>query len=52
MKLKLSDLSEKSRATVEKIAKSKGIKPIEVLRHIDVIFSRRKVSKHSMVFAP
>ena len=50
--MKLSDLSAKSRATVERIAKSKGLKPIEVLRHIDAIFSRRRVSKHSEIFVP
>lgn len=48
--MKLSDLSQASQATVLKIASKKNIKPIEVLRHIDAISSRRKVSRHSKLF--
>lgn len=44
--MKVGDLSAKSRATLEKLAKAHGIKPVEVLRHIVAISSRRKVSKH------
>ena len=45
--MKVEDLSPKSRATLEKLAKAHGVKPIEILRHIVAISSRRKVSKHS-----
>ncbi len=48
--MKLSELSPTSQATVLKIAKKKNVKPIEVLRHIDAISSRRRVSKHSKLF--
>lgn len=33
-----------------KIAQAKGLKPEEILRHIDAISSRREVSKHSKIF--
>ena len=45
--MKIGDLSPKSRATLEKLAKAHGVKPVEILRHIVAISSRRKVSKHS-----
>lgn len=45
--MKIGDLSPKSRATLEKLAKAHGVKPVEILRHIAAISSRRKVSKHS-----
>jgi len=48
--MKLDNLSSRARETAEKIAKAKGVKPIEVLRHIESIISRRKVSKHSRLF--
>ena len=48
--MKIADLSPASRATLEKIAKAKGVKPVEILRHIEAISSRRKVSKHSRLF--
>lgn len=44
--MKISDLSAKSRATLEKLAKAHSLKPAEVLRHIVAIYSRRKMSKH------
>ena len=47
--MKISDLSAKSRETLEKIAKSQGLKPIEVLKHISAISSHRNVSKHSIL---
>ena len=50
--MKIGDLSPKSRATLEKLAKAHGLKPIEVLRHITAISSRRKVTKHSILFLP
>lgn len=49
--MKLSDLSAKSRATLQRIAHLKGVKPVEILRHIEAISSRRRVSKHS-IFVP
>ena len=49
--MKLSDLSTKSRATLQRIARIKGVKPVEVLRHIEAISSHRRVSKHS-IFVP
>ena len=50
--MKLSDLSAKSRATIQRIAQAKGVKPVEILRHIADISSRRRVSKHSALFVP
>lgn len=44
--MKVEELSAKSRATLEKLAKASGVKPVEILRHIAAISSRRKVSKH------
>ena len=48
--MKVAELSPKSRATLEKIAKAQGLKPSEILRHIVAISSRRKVSKHHVLF--
>ena len=45
-----SDLSTKSQATLDKLAKSSGMKPGDVLRHILAISSHRKVSKHGVLF--
>lgn len=45
-----SDLSTKSQATLDKLAKSSGMKPGDVLRHILAISSHRKVSKHGILF--
>lgn len=44
--MKLGELSAKSRATIAKIAKAKGVKPCEILSYINAISSRREVSKH------
>ena len=49
--MKLSDLSAKSRDTLKRIAHLKGVKPVEILRHIEAISSHRRVSKHS-IFVP
>lgn len=49
--MKLSDLSPKSRATLAKLAKANGLTPLEVLRHINDINLRRKVSKHSKILS-
>lgn len=48
--MKVKDLSAKSRATLEKLARIHGLKPCEILRHIVAISSRRKVSKHHLLF--
>lgn len=48
--MKVGDLSAKSRDTLRKLAKAHGMKPVEVLRHIVAISSRRKVSKHRVLF--
>lgn len=47
--MKIEDLSAKSRTTLAKLAKAHGLKPVEILRHIVAISSRRKVSKHSLL---
>lgn len=44
--MKLSDLSPKSRAVIEKLARKKGKTPFEILKHITDISSGRAVSKH------
>ena len=44
--MSIKDLSAKSRATIDNIAKANGIKPVEVLRYITNISSQRKVSRH------
>lgn len=49
--MKITDLSPKSRATLVKLAKASNITPLEVLRHINAISSRRRVSKHSKILA-
>lgn len=47
--MKITDLSPKSRATLVKLAKASGITPLEVLRHINAISLRKRVSKHSKI---
>ena len=47
--MKIEELSDKSRATLVKLAKAHGVKPEEILRHIIAISSRRRVSKHSLL---
>lgn len=47
--MKMSDLSARARATVEKIARAKNMTRSEVLRHIAAISSGRRVSKHSVI---
>lgn len=49
--MKITDLSPKSRATLVKLAKASNITPLEVLRHINAISSRRRVSKHYKILA-
>ena len=44
--MNISDLSAKSRTTLAKIAKAKGVRPCDVLKYIDAISSCRKVSRH------
>ena len=44
--MKVSDLSPKSRITIAKIAKAKGVKSCEILSYINAISSRREVSRH------
>lgn len=48
--MRLTELSAKSRTTIAKIARAKGITEGEVLRHIESILHRRKMSKHSRLF--
>lgn len=49
--MKITDLSPKSRATLVKLARSNGVTPLEILRHINAISLRRKVSKHSKLLS-
>ena len=49
--MKLEDLSKETQRTINALAKSKGVKPDEVLMRFKDIFFRRKVSKHYPIFS-
>ena len=51
MKMKITDLSPKSRATLVKLAKANGLTPLEILRHINAISLRKGVSKHYKILS-
>ena len=51
--MKIEDLSAKAQSTLKKLAQIHGLKPIDVLHHIQKISSCGKVSRHSVLsFAP
>lgn len=49
--MKLSDLSCKSRNTLERLAREHDMKPVELLNYINSISLRKAVSKHSLLFS-